>query len=407
MVGGVRTLSFLTGLVFGVFALLIAQNLGFLRPRERPRPVVDLAAARGAEGRSEAATLSPEGRAAQEELAAKIGREVGDPQGKNLDALAIALEEAFFEQNWEKVLAVAAAIRARGAEWVAPPVAPAPSAPEEKSLFDQDLEHWRKMYEAALAHRRNAATALAGKTDERSIAELRRILETSGGTERGDAAWLLARSGDERAQRELLEALRAPAHDLRVAAGTALAREGSLAGAREAASILASEPDAAIRETAVACLGQFDATRRGEPQHPATRAFLEAFRKDGDARVRREGARLLGYADLENGRALLDALFDALQNDTSARVRAEAMAALAQFAPLHGAPPGSLEAVASDLQLEKNAEVEAKMIAYLEEYGDAAALRALDSFAATAYATQVAGQVEEARKTLAERLAAR
>lgn len=399
-----RTLSFFAGLLFGVFALLIAQNLGFLRfVRQRPAPAVEV----GAEARPDAASLTPEERAAQDELVARFAREIGDPQGKNLDPLAIALEEAFFEKSWTKVQAIAALIRARGAEWVTPPVAaPSASGPEEKSLFDQERDIIRKRRETRLGHHLTAATALAGKTDARTIAQLREIFETArSDAERVDAAWMLARSGDEAALRMLLEALRSPDAERRAAAGEALAREGSLAAAREAAAIIHSEPDIGLRQSAVACVAEYEAALRGEPQHPATQAVIEALRKDAEARVRRVAAEGLHDADLQNGRVLFDAVLDAIQNDLSPAVRLEAMTALAAASFRDGPPGGAVDAVGNDLRLEKDPRVQAKMIAFLGTYGEASALRTLDELAAAVAGTENAGLVEDVRRKLTLRLA--
>jgi hypothetical protein len=401
----VRALAFAAGVVLGVFSLLIAQNLGFFRFRQRPGRPADLST--GGDG-AVAARRGESGGASEDEVADRIARALGDPQGKNLDALAVALEEALYEQDWAKVQAVAALIRARGAEWVAPPVAPPPAPVEEKSLYDQELEVARKREEALFARRRNAATALAGKADPASIGQLVDILQRaeSPDDERLDAARLLARSGDERGLRVLVEGLRSPEKAIRLAAGKALAAEDSLTGAREAAAILASEPDPAIRLTALACAGNFDAARRGEPQHPATRALIDALRKDDSPEVRAAAATWFEGDDLENGRALADALFEALAHDESQRVRAAVIDALDRNAREFGPPPGSVEAAARQLALERSAAVRKKLLGYLGEWGAEAALAAIDELAAAPGAGDSAETIAAARKKIADRLAA-
>jgi hypothetical protein len=386
----VRALAFAAGVVLGVFSLLIAQNLGFFRFRQRPGRPADLST--GGDG-AVAARRGESGGASEDEVADRIARALGDPQGKNLDALAVALEEALYEQDWAKVQAVAALIRARGAEWVAPPVAPPPAPVEEKSLYDQELEVARKREEALFARRRNAATALAGKADPASIGQLVDILQR-------------AESPDERGLRVLVEGLRSPEKAIRLAAGKALAAEDSLTGAREAAAILASEPDPAIRLTALACAGNFDAARRGEPQHPATRALIDALRKDDSPEVRAAAATWFEGDDLENGRALADALFEALAHDESQRVRAAVIDALDRNAREFGPPPGSVEAAARQLALERSAAVRKKLLGYLGEWGAEAALAAIDELAAAPGAGDSAETIAAARKKIADRLAA-
>ena len=134
-----RIISFVAGLMLGVFAILIAQNLGFLRGAGRPGQPRDFAGA--GEAGSEAGARAGGGGEGQEAVTARLQAALGDPQGRNLDPLAVALEEAVFERDWAKVQAVAALVRAHGAAWVAPATAPAPLAGGvEKSLFDQALE---------------------------------------------------------------------------------------------------------------------------------------------------------------------------------------------------------------------------------------------------------------------------
>jgi hypothetical protein len=403
MLSPVRTLSFLAGLVFGTFALLIAQNLGFLRLTQRPPPPAEIAIARGADGRPDASSLTPEQRAAQDEMVERLGKQLGDPQGKSLDALAVALEEALFEQDWAKVQAVAALIRSKSAEWVAPPVAPTAVA-EEKSLYDQERELKRKRDEERFARRRNAATALAGKSDPGSIEQLQRIFDGSEGDERRDAALLLLRSGDQAGLRGILAALRSASPGQRAAAGGALARESSLAGMNEALSILSSEADAGLRASAVQCLALYDAAQRGEPQNAATRACIEALRHDRSEEVRAAAAKLFTGADLENGRVIVDALLEVMAGDDSAAVRLAAASALWGNAREFGPASGVADAVARALMSEQDAPVRRAMLAYLRDNGDPSAIVKLEEFAALPAARADPQALEEAREALRARL---
>lgn len=404
MLPAVRSLAFLIGLLLGVFALLIVQNLGFLRLHGRPgqpRPVL-------LPGEEPSALSASEPRGtADAGLVERLVAAVGDPQGRNLDPLAVALEEAIFEKDWMKVQAIAHAIRAHGAAWVAPPTTPPPLPGEEKTLYEEVRELRRRQADEQLARRRNAATVFAGRTDPVAVAQLVDVLQHSrDAVERLDAAILIARAGNDAGLRALASALRAPDAAVRDAAARALAEEGYLAGASELASLLRADADLGLRRSAIHGFAHFEAVLRGEPQHPATQAFLETFRKDPAPEVRAAAAERLAEADLENGRVLADALYDALENDDAPEVREAALGSLRAFARAYGPPPGSLDALAASLKKERSAAIRAEMLAFLMEFGDAPTLRALDELAATPAGRESAAQLERVREVLNLRVTA-
>jgi HEAT repeat protein len=400
----VRTLSFFAGLFFAVFGLLIAQNFGLMRFAERPHPPREVPGPPPPSGAGRERGR-PDDRAGEEEIAARIAASLGDPRGKTLDPLAVALEEALYDNDWAKVQAVASVIRARGAEWVAPPVAPAPVPGDEKTLFDELREIERRIQDRQLAQRRNAATALGGRTDARTIAQLYDLVETSRDeVERGDAATLIARSGDEAGLRALVAALRSPRREVRIAAGEALAREGYREGALEAAAILRNEADRDFHGTALHCVALYEATQRGEPQHPATAAFLEALRQNRSPEIRRAAAVRLARMDLEGGRVLADALYEALDDDDAESVRAEAMESLWRYSEAYGPPFGAIERVSRALASEPSAAVRARILEWLAIWGDANALTAIDEFAATPAARENAERLRATRDAVSARV---
>ena len=90
-----RGFLFAMGLIAGFFGALAAHNLGWVRLRKAPaaaRP-----AASSAEPEAESADERPA--ASVEALKAELARDLKDPQSKNLDALAVLLEEAIFERS--------------------------------------------------------------------------------------------------------------------------------------------------------------------------------------------------------------------------------------------------------------------------------------------------------------------
>ncbi len=406
-----RGFSFVLGLVAGAFVILIAQNLlGLARPRMGPPPPAPApetggpGTGGGGGGRGAIVDASPERLA---RIRAELEASLRDVQGKNLDPVAVALDEARFDGDWGKVDAVARLVREHGAAWVTPDVAPPPVPvavqEQEKSLpvLARELERRREQLERA--SRRNEATDLLGRTDAESVARLVQLFEQPPAPiVRHDAADGLARSGDERAIAALTAALRDRDEGKRRVAAAALARAGYLQGAAALAEIARRDPDPAKRGLAVRDLAQFDAVVRGD-DHLALRAIVEVAREDTDPEVRGKAVRTLAPVDLAASRPALLAVVDAL-DDGDARVRGLAVATLRANATQFGPAPGALEAVEAALPREAAVDNRLGLLELLGLLGDEDTLRALDAFAATAEGRAVAKEIEAARAALRDRL---
>jgi len=401
-----RGFIFVCGLILGVFGLLTAQNLGYLRLDRMgdppPRRAVPAATLEGA-GAGES---GPEAEASVERLRGDLEAQLAEPQGKNLDALAVLLEEAIFDRSWEKVQVAADAVRAHGAEWVAPPVAPPPAPPEERSIFELEKELRRRHEERGFALRRNRATALLRSRDPRAPERLLEILRTStDALERLDAAWVLARSGDERSIEELTRMLSSTSTELRAAAGQALAREGYLAALRELTTVARRAPESEVRAHSLATLASFSIVQIGESP-VATQALVSALREDDIEEVRAAAAAALGEMDIARVPAYVTSLVECLERESSEAVRTAALRSLSRAIGETGPLPVVLRAFERELASERARQNTKEILDFLGHHGDRETLAALEAFAASPQTRGIEPALTRARDELRARLAA-
>ncbi len=401
----VRAFIFVCGMILGAFALLSAQNLGFFHVASRAPERPGAPAAAGAE--HEAVYAAEEVEPAQvERLRAALEGELKDPQGKNLDPLAVLLEEAMFERSWPKVQAAAESVRARGAEWLAPPVGPPPAPPEDRSLFELGQDYSERQAEVELASRRNRATLVARAKEPRANERLLEVLRMSASEqEQDDAAWLLARSGDERQIAELVRMLGDNAPALRRAAGRALAREGWLAGLKELCQLARTGGTLDVRRDAVQALLGYRSVLAGQVAS-GVQALVDALRRDESEALRALVAAGLAAADLHHVETYARALTEALERDDSAAVRGAAARSLAAATRRAGPPPNAIRAFEYALRTERAPENRPILLEICRDFGDQDTLSAIDAFAATPEAKAHGDAVAQAREELRARLAA-
>lgn len=408
-----KFLAFLVGAVLGAFALLILDNLGVIKVQDltiarAAKPKTTAADPTATEPGAESARLeeTPE-RVAEIKQALEAEFEAEGVRGKNLDPLAVLLEEGRFQRDWAKVAAASDLVRERGAEWVAPETAAPPLAVDgelEKPLPVLFLEASRRKERLDRGARRNAATALMGRSDAEAVQRLIDLFENDPSlTVRRDAAEALARSGDDRALATLIAAVRAPDHATRLRAGEALASAGYLQGLTALIDALKNDPIPDVRADAFSLLVQFEAVVSGE-NAAAVRALAETLRTDTDPRVRELAAEHLRSIDLDASLQAAQALYEALREDEMPDVRFEVAATLLAYGERWGAPPaGAVRALEAALLAERDGLVRSEVFRGLARFGDRDTLSVLDTFAATA-SGQVYGSLEEVRGPIRERV---
>jgi hypothetical protein len=407
----VRAFLVLCGVIAGIFGLLSAQNLGWVRVRARQAPLWHASGTPGGGDHANAdGSEATEASSNVERLKAQLAADLRDAQGKNLDPLAVLLEEAIFDRDWDKVQAVAETIRAHGAEWVAPPIAPAPSGTgsvgaEERPLYDLEREVEDRRAARALQLHRNRATALARTHDPALNERLLDLVRNGSDEERVDAATLIAHGGDEPSIQELVTMLGGDAHPLRVAAGIALGREGYLSGLKELCSLVRNAPDAGVRTDAADALSRYAGVRSGDAAS-GVQALADALAKDDAEAVRIAVAADLGRVDLGQVKPLDDALLDVAVNDAAAGVRLEAAKTAVRWSDRYHVLPGLKRALERALAGERAEPVLKVELAWLAEHGDQETLSAFDEFAATPAGSALAPVVSQAREDLKARLAA-
>jgi HEAT repeat protein len=407
----------LVAVVVGVFAggygVLWLQGAGWLPSAPPHRVAAGLITVGGG---GDAGGASGRDAAALEELERRLRERLRAPQTRGLEPLAIVIEEAAYERDWDWVELVGEIVRQRGPDWVGQPGAEvaaaddgAEAAPDPAGeilpLVVELRQLERRLALRALANRTNRATALMARTDPQALATLGALLSSAGDEQvQRDAAWLLARSGDERALAALSTALRSPDVTTRRAAAYAFAAQAWLSGANQLAEILAHEGDPTLRMDAAWGLAQYDAMLLGA-RHPATDALLTALAQDQSAEIRAGIATWLRQADLERADALRRALFDRLTEDQIPLVRRAVAATFAHAAGTTGLGPASRAAALAALESETDAEVAASLLAVLR-HGDEQTLAALDGLASSRLAGLAPAALAEARSALRERVEA-
>lgn len=217
--------------------------------------------------------------------------------------LARALEQALFERRWERVGAVARALRQRAAERSPAQAAAPASDPSEPSLLALRDELARQSFRRELERRDNAATRAAAPDlplDEREQRLVDLFLAPAPGelerAVRRDAALLLARLGTEGGRAALLQALREPDRERADLAEEALARADDPAVAAALTELVRKDPDPRLRLRAARALGAAPEVVRGGR---AAVALAAIALDDQDAEVRQAALRGLGEVELE------------------------------------------------------------------------------------------------------------
>ncbi|GIW71207.1 MAG: hypothetical protein KatS3mg102_0749 [Planctomycetota bacterium] len=404
-------IALLAGLVLGVHGALWLQRAGWLASPPPARVLTGLLPqTEQARGRAVARS-----RAELEALAERLRLALAEAGERGLEPLAVALEEAAYERDWDRVELLAHLVRELGPDWVGaggaagaeataePPEAGPASAPPPLVVAARELERRQEL--RALANRRNAATALLGRTDPEATARLSELFRRAADPQvRRDAARLLARAGETRGLQVLEEALHAPDEELRRAAAAAFAAEGYLSGAAAMAELLAHAGQEELRLSAVEGLAAYDAVLLGSP-HPATEALLRALAADPSERVRAAVAAALGICDLERAARVREGLLERLRLDASAAVRRAAAQSCARAAERLGAGPALLRPLEQLLATEADPEVATALLRVLR-HGDAETLAVLDALVASPVAGLAPEAFAEARRALRERVEA-
>lgn len=247
--------------------------------------------------------------------------------------LALALEQAVFDGQWNNVEAVAGVLRARSR--TSRVTAPA-HEPGERSLLELDAALRQRAFEQDLAGRENEATRIAASARStqdkiRALADLFRAPTTdpAQAAVRRDAALLLGRIEHTEARAILLQALGEPDRQRAELAEEALAQARHPAVTEALLERAEADADPGLRLRAVRALADAPAVVRGGP---AAARLAEVALRDRDPGVRSEAFTSLGRADLAASPPARAALARVIADPTDdPRVRQAATAALRAY----------------------------------------------------------------------------
>ncbi|MHC4830318.1 MAG: HEAT repeat domain-containing protein [Planctomycetota bacterium] len=398
-----RLLMFLVGALIGAFGLLTAQNFGFFVP---DRPPIDVTLIEPRElprrGFDDAAFDVLVDEIRSELFQVLTGRE-------RILLVAGRLDEAVFERDWDKVIALVEALRTDGPALFGERGAVTPSRPvvvrrPEKPILSSLRDVTRRLELRALNARRNEATALLSRTDAQAVAQLVDMTGRHPDPQvRRDAARIVAETGDENGLRALVDLLRSTDAEARAAAAQALGDTESLDGAVAMTALLQAggEPEE-LQLNAVFGLSRFDELVLGE-DHPATQALLLALKEHRLASIRRAAGEAFGVTDLDRADEVRDAMIGRLKDDDSPVVRMAVASTVLQYTAALSAPPDLIEAASGRLSVEPSPEVREQLLLILE-HGDEETLATLEVFASTPAGREHAGTLARVRKHLKARL---
>ena len=273
--------------------------------------------------------------------------------------LAGHLEQARFDSDWERALAVASVLRDRAREETARPMTdrtaqPAVAPGRKPSLVAVERSVRLRSYRKELEARDNPArqAALRGGSGAERVARLRELflaplLQPEDRQVRADAAFYLATSDHDEAQDLLLQTLSDPDAERADLAAASLARSDEPDSLRALAQRLEREPDVSVRLRIVSALAE-----EAAPAPIAAAALHQAAERDSDLDVRQ--AALAGLARCELGRddRLLGVLTQLLGDDTAElRLRQASVKALHDYREVaHELPRPGLRALLEVLE---------------------------------------------------------
>jgi len=218
---------------------------------------------------------------------------------KDDEGLAMELDQAHFDRDWQRVRAVGRVLRGRPASSDGTIRAGSAGGDVRGSLLQMDYEYRRRVFLLELGGHDNRATRVMEETDsvqeqERRLTDLFMAPTVAEGDAIvvRDAAFLIGQLATEGGRQLLVRTLK--------------------------------DPEAARADLAAEALG-----RSGDPQ--AASALLSALEGDLDPKLRARAAHALAYTrDLAAGGQIAVKLADAAQQDQDVGVRSHALAALAR-----------------------------------------------------------------------------
>ena len=276
--------------------------------------------------------------------------------------LAGHLEQARFDSDWGRALAVANVLRERGGrQATASPSTTRSAQPEvapgrKPSLVAVERSVRLRSFRKELEARDNAARQAAHGPEQGSPAEraarlrelfLAPLVAPEDAQVRADAAFYLATSGQDEAKDLLVQTLNDPDAQRADLAAATLARSDDPGNLRALAERLERDPDVSVRLRIVESLAG-----EAAPAPIAAAGLLRAAERDSDLGVRE--AALLGLAHCELGRdpRLLQVLAKLLSDDTAElRLRRASVQALREYREVaHELPQGALSALLDVLE---------------------------------------------------------
>lgn len=301
--------------------------------------------------------------------------------------LAGHLEQARFDSDWGRALAVASVLRERSErQATASPSTNRTAQPEvapgrKPSLVAVErsvrLRSFRKELEARDNPARQAAL-MEGSAIERA-ARLRELflaplVQPEDKQIRADAAFYLATSEQDDAQDLLIQTLNDPDGERADLAAASLARSDDPDSLRALAGRLERDPDVSVRLRIVKALAE-----EAAPAPIAAAALVQAAKRDSDLGVRE--AAVLGLSRCELGRdaRLLEILAQLIQDDTAElRLRQASVQALRHYRDVaHELPPAALQSLLDVLERVRGPLLQEVARALGEAAADAAPLEAV------------------------------